>query len=131
IETAEAYHSAARVQRDAGEYELAEQNYLHAIELFRSAEGPYTERAIEPLIGLGESYQAAGQHLNAVTVYNEARTISRRVYGLLNEGQVPILDRITEAFQALGQYVEAEEQQRTILHLAERNYPQEIGRAHV
>lgn len=124
IETAEAYHSAARVQRDAGEYELAEQNYLHAIELFRSAEGPYTERAIEPLIGLGESYQAAGQHLNAVTVYNEARTISRRVYGLLSERQVPILDLITDAFQALDQYAEADEQQRTILHLAERNYPE-------
>lgn len=124
IETAEAYHSAAEVQRDAGEHELAEQSYLRAVELFRAVDGPYTARAIEPLIGLGDNYQAAGQHLNAVTVYNEARTISRRVHGLLNEGQVPILDRITEAFQALGQYVEAEEQQRTILHLAERNYPQ-------
>lgn len=124
IETAEAYHSAADVQRDAGEHELAEQNYLRAVELFRAVDGPYTHRAIEPLIGLGDNYQAAGQHLNAVTVYNEARTISRRAYGLLNEGQVPILDRITEAFQALGQYVEADEQQRTILHLAERNYPE-------
>src|SRR5690606_30410383 len=123
-ETAEAYHSAADVQRDAGEHELAEQNYLRAVELFRAVDGPYTHRAIEPLIGLGDNYQAAGQHLNAVTVYNEARTISRRAYGLLNEGQVPILDRITEAFQALGQYVEADEQQRTILHLAERNYPE-------
>src|SRR5690606_3239087 len=124
LETAEAYHSAARVQRDAGQHELAERNYLHAIELFRSAEGPYTERAIDPLIGLGDNYQAAGQHINAVTVYNEARTISRRVFGLLSERQVPILDRITEAFQALDQHVEADEQQRTILHLAERNYPQ-------
>src|SRR5690606_3738233 len=95
-----------------------------SIELFRAAEGPYTERAIEPLIGLGDSYQAAGQHVNAVTVYNEARTISRRAYGLLSERQVPILDRITQAFQSLDQYVEADEQQRTILNLAERNYPQ-------
>src|SRR5690606_31811599 len=87
-------------------------------------DGTYTELAIEPLIGLGDSYHAAGEYLNAITAYNEARTVSRRVNGLLNEGQVPILDRITDSFEALDQYVEADEQQLTILNLAERNHPQ-------
>lgn len=124
VETAEAYQTAARVQRDAGEYDLAEQNYLKAVDLFRAIDGPYTERAISPLIGLGEGYQSAGQHLNAITVFNEARTINRRVFGLLNEGQIPILDRITESFEALDQYLEADEQQLTILYLSERKYPE-------
>jgi TonB family protein len=122
IETAEALATAASVQRDAGRHELAEQNYLSAVELLRSVDGTYTPRAIDPLMGLGDNYHAWGQHLNAITAYNEARTINRRVYGLLNVDQVPILDRVTRSFEAMDQYADADEQQRTILQLAERNY---------
>ena len=124
LEAAEAYQRAALVQRNAEEHELAEQHYLHAVELIRNIDGTFSERAVGPLIGLGDNYQAAGQYLNAITAYNEARTINRRVYGLLNEGQVPILDRITDSFEQLDQYADADQQQLTILNLAERNYPE-------
>ncbi|HEX7081099.1 MAG TPA: TonB family protein [Gammaproteobacteria bacterium] len=122
LEAAEAYARAGRVQSKAEEHELAEQSYLHAVELIRNIDGTFSERAISPLMGLGDSYQAAGQYLNAITAYNEARTINRRVFGLLNEGQIPILDRLTESFRGLNQYEEADARQREILHLAERNY---------
>lgn len=124
LETAEAYEAVARVQTKAEEHELSEQNFLHAVALIRSADGTFSELAIDPLIGLGDNYHVAGQYLNAITAYNEARTINRRVYGLLNEAQIPILNRVTESFQGLEQYQEADEQQLTILHLAERNHPE-------
>ncbi|HEX6994792.1 MAG TPA: TonB family protein [Gammaproteobacteria bacterium] len=124
VEAAEAYEVAARIHREAGNHQRAEEYYLHAVDLVRNLDGAYTALAIRPLLGLGDNYHAAGQYLNAITAYNEARTVSRRAHGLLNEGQVPILDRLTESFEALDQYAEADEQQLTILHLAERNYPQ-------
>lgn len=123
LETAEAYETVARVQSQAEEHVLSEQNFLHAVALIRSVDGTFSELAVEPLMGLGDNYQEWGQYLNAITAYNEARTINRRVFGLLNEGQIPILDRMTDSFQSLEQYQEADEQQLTILNLAERNYP--------
>ena len=123
-EAAEAYQVAARVEREAGDYQRAEEHYLRAVDLVRALDGTYTELAIEPLIGLGDNYQEAGQYVNAVTAYNEARTVSRRVHGLLNESQVEILDRLTSSFEALDQYAEADAQQLTILNLAERNHPE-------
>lgn len=123
LETAEAYVSLARAEREAGRHEQSEQDYLHGIELIRSIDGNFSERAIDPLVGLGDNYQEARQYLNAVATYNEARTISRRVYGLLSERQIPILDKISESFLDLDQIMDADEQQLDILRLAERNYP--------
>jgi len=124
MESAEAYELAGRIHREAGDHQRAEEYYLRAVDLVRAVNGTYSELVIRPLLGLGDNYHEAGQYLNAITAYNEARTVSRRVHGLLNEGQVPILDRLTESFEALDQYVEADEQQLTILQLAERNHPQ-------
>ncbi len=123
-EAAEAYIRAAQIEREATDYQQAEQHYLRAVDIVRAVDGTYSRRAIEPLVGLGDSYQLAGEYLNAITAYNEARTVSRRVDGLLNEGQIPILDRITDSFEALDQYADADEHQLAILHLAERNHPQ-------
>jgi TonB family protein len=125
LETAEAYVSLARAEREAGKHEQSEQDYLHGIDLIRTIDGNFSERAIEPLVGLGDNYQDAKQYLNAVTSYNEARTISRRVYGLLSEQQVPILDKISDSFIELDQIADADAQQLDILRLAERNY--EVG----
>jgi len=124
VEAAEAYQIAGRVERDAGNHQRAEEHYLRAVDLVRSLDGTYSELAIQPLIGLGDNYHDAGQYVNAITAYNEERTVSRRVHGLLNEGQVEILDRLTDSFEALDQYAEADAQQLTILNLAERNHPE-------
>ncbi|MBN1237082.1 MAG: TonB family protein [Gammaproteobacteria bacterium] len=123
LEAAEAYRTVAALQREAGRHEESESNFLHAVALIRDIDGTFSERAIEPLVGLGDNYHDAGQYLNAVTAYNEARTINRRVYGLLNERQIPIVDRVTQSLQELEQYEEADQQQLEILHLQERNHP--------
>ena len=41
--------------------------------------------------------------MNAVSAYTEARTVSRRVYGLHNEEQIELLDRMSRSFLDLNQ----------------------------
>lgn len=122
LEAAEAHQRAGQVRSLAGEHERAEQAFLHAVDIVRNLDGPYTALAIDPLLGLGDSYQSAGNHMNAIAAYSEARTVSRRAYGLLNDGQVEMLDRITSSYQQLNQHADADAQQLQILYLAERSH---------
>ncbi|MGD8323412.1 MAG: tetratricopeptide repeat protein [Gammaproteobacteria bacterium] len=119
-ETAQALAALGDVQRRAEMFEDAEISFLNAIEIFRNIEGPFSAMVIEPSIGLGDTYFDDGQYTNAVSAYNEARTIQRRVYGLLSEDQIVVMDRMTRAFQALSMNEEADEQQRNALMLVER-----------
>jgi tetratricopeptide (TPR) repeat protein len=122
LEAAEAYATLAAVQSKLGDYTTAENNYLHALSVYREVAGSFTEALIEPLLGLGDNYQSSGQYTNAVAAYNEARTVSRRVYGLQNEGQVEMLDRLTETHDRMNQPIEAHERQLEALQLVTRNH---------
>jgi TonB family protein len=122
-ETADALTELAGVQRLAGQHNDAELNFLEAVETYRDIEGPYSALLVEPLVGLGDNYRGAGQHQNAVSAYNEARTVSRRAYGLLSERQIPIMDRMTAALLSMNLYTEAGEQQLAALELVERSHP--------
>jgi tetratricopeptide (TPR) repeat protein len=122
LEAAEAYATLAAVQSNLGDYTTAENNYLHALSIYREVAGSFTEAIIEPLLGLGDNYQSSRQYTNAISAYNEARTVSRRVYGLQNEGQIVILDRLTKTYGDLDQPIEAHEQQLEALELVTRNH---------
>lgn len=123
VETGNAYVGLAEVQTKTGDYAAAEENFLLAVEVFRNADGIYSEDLIRPLTGLGDSYQLDDEFLNAVSAYNEARTVSRRVFGLLNKDQIVLLDRMTRSFVSMGEYLEAEQHQREALLIVERNHP--------
>ncbi len=123
VEAAEANYQLAEAQRRAKRHEAAETTYLRSIEIYRMNEGPFTGSLIEPTIGLGDNYQDDGQYLNAVSSYNEARTIQRRVYGLLSERQIELFDRMSESFEQMGNHTEANQQQENALMLVERNNP--------
>lgn len=121
-ETADAHIALAQVHVVNGDHDAAEQRYLEAIDIFREIDGAFSDDLIPPLLGLGDNYQQDGQFLNAVSAYNEARTINRRVFGLLDEGQVVILDRMTRTFLAMNEYEQADAQQRAALMLVERKH---------
>ncbi len=121
-ETANAHVALAQAYRANDDRDAAEQHYLDAIVVFREVGGAFSESLISPLLGLGDNYQDGGQYLNAVSAYNEARTINRRVFGLLDEGQIAILDRMTQSFLAMDEYEQAEAQQRAALMLVERRH---------
>ena len=123
VQTAQAYTQFAQAQRRAGEYELAAESYLQSIEIYRAVDGAFSPLIIAPLTSLGDSYQEGGEYLNAASAYSEARSVNRRAFGLLNEDQIPLLDRMAQSMLALNQPVEADQQQLEALRLVERNWP--------
>ena len=123
FQTAEAYTSLADALRQKKEHERAAENYLAAVEIYRSIEGPFTPLVIGPLTSLGDNYHEAEDDVNAVAAYTEARTVSRRVYGLHNEDQIELLDRMSRSFLDLNQLSEAEAQQVEALRLVQRGNP--------
>lgn len=125
VESGDAHVALAEVQSRTGQFAAAEENFLVAIEVYRDNEGIYSKRLVRPLVGLGDAYHGDDQYLNAVSAYNEARTVTRRVFGLLNEDQIKILDRMTRSFADMNQYSEADEQQREALRLVQRNNPEQ------
>jgi len=96
-ELADSYLLVAEVQTRNGDYLEAVGNILQAIELHERNEGPLSSRLIEPFIALGETYDAARERELALVAFEQARAIGRRSFGLLNEGQIPILDRMTRS----------------------------------
>jgi TonB family protein len=122
LEAADAYATLAAAQSKLGEYTEAEDNYLHALGIYRETAGAFDVALIEPLLGLGDNYQSSGEYTNAVSIYNEARTVNRRVYGLQNESQIEMLDRLTEAYGHLNQPIEAHARQVEALQLVARNH---------
>lgn len=121
-ETADALAALAHAQTLDGRYEDAEENYISAVDTLQHIDGVFAPSLIPVMVGLGDNYESSGDYLNAVAAYNEARTVSRRVYGLLNEGQIELLDRMTESFIEMDQYDEAEKQQQSALNLMLRVY---------
>ena len=123
LQAAEAYIGLADAHREVNQHELAAENYLLAVESYRAVDGPFTPLAIPPLTSLGDNYQEAGDDRNAVTAYTEARTISRRAYGLHNPDQIELLDRMSQSLLDLNQPMEAEAQQIEALRLVQRGNP--------
>jgi TonB family protein len=123
LQTAEAYMELADAQRQAKQHEKAAENYLLAVESYRAFDGPFTPLAIAPLTSLGDNYHEANDDANAVTAYTEARTVSRRAYGLHNAEQIALLDRMSQSLLDLNQPLEAEEQQIEALRLVQRSHP--------
>ena len=101
-------------------FEAAEENALRAVEIYRQQEGTFAEAMIDPYVALGDVYRAADDYLNAMPAYEEARTISRRVNGLHNPGQIEILERMSATAEELGEISDARDYQRDALALVER-----------
>ncbi len=123
LQAAEAYVELADSQRRAKQHEKAAENYLLAVETYRAFDGPFTPLAIAPLTSLGDNYREANDDANAVTAYTEARTVSRRAYGLHNPEQIELLDRMSLSLLDLNQPAEAEAQQVEALRLVQRGHP--------
>ena len=127
-ETADVYAALGDAERHAGDHDGAEKSYLEAIDVYRSVDGVFTPLVIGPLTSMGENYDEAGQYLNAVSAYSEARTVNRRTFGLLNEEQIPLLDHMTQSLVALNDLAEADKQQLEALHLIQRTSPPDSDR---
>lgn len=122
LELGAALSNLAILQRRAELYDQSEQNFLRAVDVVREADGTYSKAVIDPLLGLGVTYRLRGDYFEAVTIFEEARTVSRRAYGLLNEQQIEILDQLSYTMIDMEAYEAADEHQLTALRLMERIY---------
>ena len=120
LQAAEAHLDLASAQREAKDFDKAAESYLAAVEVYRAVDGAFTPLAIGPLTSLGDNYHEADDDANAVTAYSEARTVSRRAYGLHNTEQIVLLDRMSRSLLDLNQLSEAEAQQVEALRLVQR-----------
>ena len=112
----------AIVQRRAELFEESEENFIRAIDMIRAVEGNFNDAVINPLIGLGINYQQRGDSIQAMSIFEEARTVNRRVHGLMNEGQIDILDHMSNVMIDMQRYAEADRLQVDALQLRERIY---------
>lgn len=101
---AEAHLLVARTQRDIEQFDDAVDNALEATRIIELIDGEDSPALIDPLTFLGGIYQLADQHEFALTTFSDARNVSRRNFGLLNQQQLPLMDRMTEAAASLGNF---------------------------
>ena len=102
------------------QYEASKETYLEAIEMYRTVQGPFTESIIVPLVSLGANYHATGDYTQALGIFQEARTVNRRAFGLLNPDQVEIVYHIATTLGSMNQFEEAHYQHEDALRLMER-----------
>lgn len=121
-ELATAISNLAIVQRSLQDYEASKDTFLRAIDMYREVDGPFAESVISPLISLGANYHATGDYTQALGLFQEARTVNRRNFGLLNPEQVDIVYHIAATLASMRQYEEAQMQQEDALRLMERVY---------
>lgn len=119
---ADSHMLLARLNRAAGEFYSAEDNFFAAISIIVNNDGPDSTALIEPYTELGESYFLADDFQLALVAFEEARTKGRREFGLLNPEQIPILDRMSQAAEALGDLRLAKGYQETMFSVARRHY---------
>lgn len=104
---AEALLLRARELRAAGTVDDAESAYLDAIALLESEFGEFSETLATPLLELGETYNAAGRHLEALVVLERSRHLFRRGYGLQDPGQLDAIWGKIRAYHGLGDEAES------------------------
>jgi TonB family protein len=119
-ELATALNNLAVIQRNLGRYEESKASYVDSIEMYREVEGPYTDSIIAPLVSLGANYHATGDYTQALGIFQEARTVNRRSFGLLNPDQVEIVYHIATTLSSMSRYEEAHRQHEDALRLMER-----------
>ena len=110
----------ARVQGQLDELDTAEAYFLQAIELVTAAEGEFSPSLIDAYRGLAEVLARAGGALEAITVLEQARHVSQRNFGLFNLEQAEILDDLSAVYEQAGDTRAAQDTQREILNIAQR-----------
>ena len=89
-------------------YREAEDSYLRSVKI-ASDTGSTADRALlRPLHGLGATYDATAQYEEASATLQRALDLSRNLDGLLNPGQLPILEPLVDALINLERHGEVD-----------------------
>ncbi len=119
-ELATSLANVAYIQRGLRNFDESNEAFATSIDMFRELEGPFTPSTINLLVSMGENFQTTGEYFQALNIFEEARTVNRREYGLLNPDQIEIVYRISSALSGMRRYEEAHQMQQDALRLMER-----------
>jgi len=119
-EHATAIANLAVVQRNLDQFDESNEAFLDAIEMYREVDGPFTASTINPLISMGANYHETGDYVQALGIFQEARTVNRRAFGLLNTEQIDIVYHIAATLASMRRFDEAHLHQEDALRLVER-----------
>lgn len=110
---AQLHENPASLESDIARYERV----IADIEL---SGGPYDQRLDQELLSLGELYRQSGQYVRALEVLERANHVNRVNAGLLNAGQIPIIEKVIENHLARGDIVAADAQHEYLFYLQRR-----------
>jgi hypothetical protein len=103
-----------------GDYKDAEDTYLRSVKIAADTGGGSADRLLlRPLQGLGATYYATRQYEDASVTLQRALDLSRNLDGLLNSGQMPILDPLIGSLVNLERHSEADREFQYSVRVAE------------
>jgi TonB family protein len=119
----------ATTQYLAGDYVAAEASYLRVIGLAEASGRPVTQRLARANAGLASTYYAGKRYDLAVVRFDRAAALVRRSEGLLNEHQLPLLDKYADSLTEVGRVDDALKVQRYAYRVATRRYGENDARS--
>src|SRR5438309_1074008 len=103
-----------------GDYKDAEDTYLRSVKIAADTGGGSADRLLlRPLQGLGATYYATRQFEDASVTLQRALDLSRNLDGLLNPGQLTILDPLIGSLVSLERHSEADREFQYAVRVAE------------
>jgi len=113
-------------QLAGGEFEMAAENYELSIETIEIVRDRLSSELVEPLLGLSRAYMAAGRYVDAVHHYRRTMHVHQVNTGLYGEDKAHIVDELSEAYFALGDYDLANDMQEAYVNMVAREHPEDI-----
>jgi len=98
----------------------AEANYRQCIAIIEKNEGKLSRRLINPLNGLGATYNRSGLYEQGIAAYERALRINHVNDGFYNFDQFKMHDGLTESYLGLQEMEEADFYQKTQLEIRQR-----------
>jgi tetratricopeptide (TPR) repeat protein len=120
-ELQEALMNLALAQARAGDYVAAESSYLRVVEMVDASGRRASPRLARAYAGLAATYYAAQRYDLAASSYGRAIALLRRVEGLYDEDQLPLLERQADSLTAINRHEDALRAQRYALRVVARH----------
>ena len=96
--------------------------YLEAVTALEVESGPFSPDLIELLIDLGSQYQQAGEHEEAIEIFQRAEHISRVNNGLYHPDQYASIEKMVDSYMAMGDVESANDKQRYLVYLNRQHH---------
>lgn len=112
----------ALIQLRTEEYAASKNLWYEILQRTQQIYGRWDARNIDPLAGLGASYQGMNRHTDALEHYGEAVHLQRVNHGLHDISQVPLLDRMTEIHAEQQSWEQANQLQEYAYYIHQRTH---------